>query len=130
LQSKTIDPDIRVYIRDSLDSRDEFRAFTKEIKSEIEETLVTGSQGMFRWVDCLLRILETCMAPDDVKAALKELPKDLDSVYARILESIDGMQRIYIQRAMHWLTFSAQPLTLSQLAEAVRIEYDVDKYGE
>ncbi|CUS13991.1 unnamed protein product, partial [Tuber aestivum] len=84
----------------------------------------------FRWVDCLLRILQTCIAPDDVRAALKKLPKDLDSVYTRILESIDEMQRVYIQRAMHWLTFSVEPLTLSQLAEAVRIEYDVDKYGE
>ncbi|CUS15247.1 unnamed protein product, partial [Tuber aestivum] len=48
LQSKTIDPDIQFYIRNSLDSKDEFREFTEEIKSEVEKTLVTGSQGMFR----------------------------------------------------------------------------------
>ncbi|CUS12931.1 unnamed protein product, partial [Tuber aestivum] len=105
LQSKTIDPDIRTYVQKSLAGKGGFKRFTEEIKDEIEDTLVTRSQGMY-------------------------LPKDLDSVYARILEDIDEMQRIYIQRAMNWLAFSAEPLTLGQLAEAAVIEYDVEKYGE
>ncbi|CUS08888.1 unnamed protein product, partial [Tuber aestivum] len=129
LQSKTIDPDIRFYIRNSLDSKDEFRGFTQEIKSEIEETLVTGSQGMFRWVDCLLRVLQECITPEDVRQALEELPEDLDSVYLRILDSIPKRQKEYIRRAMNWLVFSAEPLTLGQLAEAIVIKYDVNKYG-
>ncbi|CUS10704.1 unnamed protein product, partial [Tuber aestivum] len=130
LQSEIINADIRVYIQNSLDGRDGFKKFSKEIRSEIEDTLVTRSHGMFRWVDCLLRILQECLTPKAVKAALKELPKDLDSVYLRILDSIHETQREYIQRAMHWLAFSAEPLTLGQLAEAVVIEYDVNKYGE
>ncbi|CUS15252.1 unnamed protein product, partial [Tuber aestivum] len=130
LQSETIDPDIRTYIQNSLDGRDGFRKFTKEIRSEIEETLVSGSQGMFRWVDCLLRILEESMTPKSVRDAMKELPGDLDSVYARILDIIPKRQKEFIQRAMHWLAFSAAPLTLGQLAEAVAINYDVTKYGE
>ncbi|KAG0634235.1 hypothetical protein HOY80DRAFT_1099822 [Tuber brumale] len=130
LQSKTVDPDIREYIQKSLDGNDGFENFPNEIKSEIEVTLVARSQGMFRWVVCLLRILEDCIALKDVRAALERLPEDLDSVYSRILESIPGAQREYIQRAMRWLTFSGEPLTLGQLAEAVQIEYVVDKYGE
>ncbi|CUS15245.1 unnamed protein product, partial [Tuber aestivum] len=117
LQSKTVDPDIRSYIQKSLDGRDGFKKFTKEFKTEIEETLVADSQGMFRLVDCLLRILEECLVPTDARAALEELPKDLDSVYSRILGSIHETQRTYVQRAMHWLAFSAEPLTLGQLAE-------------
>ncbi|CUS11673.1 unnamed protein product, partial [Tuber aestivum] len=130
LQSKTIDPDIRTYVQKSLSGKGGFKKFPEEIKNEIEDTLVVRSQGMFRWVDCLLRILEACLAPDDAREALRKLPKDLDSVYTRILESIDEVQRIYIQRAMNWLAFSAVPLTLGQLAEAAVIEYDVEKYGE
>ncbi|CUS15251.1 unnamed protein product, partial [Tuber aestivum] len=122
LQSDTIDADIRSYIHNSLDYKDGFKKFTNEIKSEIEDTLIARSQGMFRWVVCLLRILEDCIAPKDVRAALRKLPKDLDSVYQRILESIPEAQREYVQRAMHWLTFSAEPLTLGQLAEAVQID--------
>ncbi|CUS10751.1 unnamed protein product, partial [Tuber aestivum] len=130
LQSNTIDPDIRSYIQNSLDGRDGLKEFTKEIKMEIEDTLVARAQGMFRWVDCLLRILEECITPKAVRTALQELPKDLDSVYLRILNSIPQAQREYIRRAMHWLAFSAEPLTLGQLAEAIVIEYDVNKYGE
>ncbi|CUS12938.1 unnamed protein product, partial [Tuber aestivum] len=130
LQSKTIDPDIRTYVQKSLSGKDGFKKFTEEIKNEIEDTLVVRSQGMFRWVDCLLRILEACLAPEDAREALRKVPKDLDSVYERILESIDEVQRIYVQRAMNWLAFSVEPLTLGQLAEAAVIEYDVEKYGE
>ncbi|CUS10696.1 unnamed protein product, partial [Tuber aestivum] len=130
LQSEIIDADIRAYIQNSLDGKDGFKKFTKEIRSEIEDTLVSRAQGMFRWVDCLLRILQECITPKAVRGALNGLPKDLDSVYLRILESIHETQREYIQRAMHWLSFSAEPLTLGQLAEAVVIEYDVNKYGE
>ncbi|CUS13282.1 unnamed protein product [Tuber aestivum] len=57
LQSKTVDQDIRTYVQKSLGGKDGFKKFTKEIKNEIEDTLVSSSQGMFRWVDCLLRIL-------------------------------------------------------------------------
>ncbi|CUS08785.1 unnamed protein product [Tuber aestivum] len=128
LQSKIIDPDIRAYIQNSLAGKDGFRKFTKEITIEIEETLVSGSQGMFRWVDCLLRILEECITPKSVRDALKELPEDLDSVYARILDTIPKKQKEYIRRAMNWLAFSAEPLTLGQLAEAIVIEYDVNNY--
>ncbi|CUS12375.1 unnamed protein product, partial [Tuber aestivum] len=130
LQSKTVDPDIRTYVQKSLGGKDRFKKFTKAIKDEIEDTLVSRSQGMFRWVDCLLRILQECITPNDVRAALRELPPDLDSVYLRILESIHEKQGEYLRRAMHWLAFSAVPLTLGQLAEAVVIGYDVDKYGE
>ncbi|CUS15236.1 unnamed protein product, partial [Tuber aestivum] len=84
----------------------------------------------FRWVDCLLGILEDCLTPESMRDALKELPKDLDSVYARTLDLIPEKQKELIQRAMHWLAFSAEPLTLGQLAEAVVIKYDVNEYGD
>ncbi|CUS06966.1 unnamed protein product, partial [Tuber aestivum] len=130
LQSNTIDPDIRSYIQNSLNDRDSLKEFTKGIKMEIEDTLVARSQGMFRWVDCLFRILQECITPKAVRTALQELPKDLDSVYLRILNCIHETQREYIRRAMHWLAFPTEPLTLGQLAEAIVIEYDVNKYGE
>ncbi|CUS12880.1 unnamed protein product, partial [Tuber aestivum] len=45
LQSSIIDPDIRAYVRNSLAGKDGFREFTQGIKDEIEEKLVSGSQG-------------------------------------------------------------------------------------
>ncbi|CUS15219.1 unnamed protein product, partial [Tuber aestivum] len=121
LQSNIIDPDIRSYIQNSLGDRDGLKEFTNEIKSEIEDTLVCRSQGMFRWVHCPLRILQKCITPAAVRAALRALPEDLDSVYLRILNSIHKTQREYIRRAMHWLAFSAKPLTLGHLSEAISL---------
>ncbi|CUS06945.1 unnamed protein product, partial [Tuber aestivum] len=130
LQSSNIDPDIRAYIRNSLAGKDGFRKFSQAIKSEIEEKLVSGSQGMFRWVDCVLRVVEECITPTSVRDALRELPKDLDSIYERILDTIPEKQKEYIRRAMNWLAFSAVPLTLGQLAEAIVMKYEVNNYGE
>ncbi|CUS10689.1 unnamed protein product, partial [Tuber aestivum] len=45
LESKTIDPDIRSYIHNSLDGKDKFQGFTQTTKSEIVEALVVCSLG-------------------------------------------------------------------------------------
>jgi hypothetical protein len=61
---------------------------------------------------------------------LKELLKDLDSTYQRIFESFPESQEKYIQAAMHWLSFSAAPMTLGEIAEAITIDPTLGKAFE
>jgi hypothetical protein len=76
----------------------------------------------FRWVFCQLDSLKKCLTPSDVRKALKSLPKTLDDTYARILLSIDTEQQPKAIAALQWITFSRQPLTIDELAEAVVID--------
>lgn len=76
----------------------------------------------FRWVDCQLDSLGKCLTPTATKAALYSLPKSLDQTYDRILQSIPDEYRQQAQTALQWLAYSARPLHLSELAEAVAVE--------
>ena len=60
-----------------------------------------------------------------LRGALATLPKTLDDTYARILCNIDEQYNSYkneVLKVLQWLTFSARPLQLGELAEIVAID--------
>lgn len=61
-----------------------------------------------------------------LRTALKSLPTTLDETYARILDSIDEDKHHYALRLLQWLTFSARPMTLAEVAEAIVVEVNED----
>lgn len=76
---------------------------------------------MFREVDCQFEALRKCHTPKDIRKALKSLPKTLDETYKRILLSIDEEHRFITRRALQWIAYSFDQLTVKQLAEAASI---------
>jgi ankyrin repeat protein len=71
-------------------------------------------------------VLSKCRAEAKVRAALRNLPKDLDAFYDRMLIEIDEDDREYAYRALQWLAYSARPLRVTELTEAVIVEPDRD----
>jgi hypothetical protein len=57
---------------------------------------------------------------------LKSLPKTLDETYERILCNISEGYIDYAIRILRWLTFSARPLTVEEVAEVVAIHVEGD----
>jgi ankyrin repeat protein len=53
-----------------------------------------------------------------VREELSSMPATLDETYDRILRSVPSSQQRFVQSALHWLSFSARPLLLEELAEA------------
>ncbi len=81
----------------------------------------------FRWVACQLDSLGGCFHLPHLRQALASLPKTLDDTYARILCHIDNQYNQYNQQVLkilQWLTFSARPLELEELAETFAIDVD------
>ena len=66
----------------------------------------------------------------DVKAALDQLPPDLDSTYDDILLRVDELDREYLKKALQFIAFSARPMTLVEIAETVIIEPDMSELDE
>jgi ankyrin repeat protein len=62
------------------------------------------------------------MRPREVANALKTLPKTLDDTYDRILLEIAEEHRRDVVSALTWLIFSARPLLLEELADAIVID--------
>jgi len=50
------------------------------------------------------------------------LPKDLDETYARILDNINEDYRRDALKILQWLTYSARPLQLEEVAEVIAID--------
>jgi hypothetical protein len=73
-------------------------------------------------VKCQLDVLGKCITARDVRKSLNKLPSTLDETYERILLGIDTQERDKAYAALQWLIFSARPLRLEELAEAVVIE--------
>jgi hypothetical protein len=71
-------------------------------------------------------VLRKCLKVGAIRKTLKSLPKTLDETYDRILCGIDELYRDDTYRVLLWLAFSARPVTLAEVAEALAI--DVDNY--
>ncbi|KAH8756434.1 hypothetical protein BGZ57DRAFT_957852 [Hyaloscypha finlandica] len=129
IQDAKIDADIRLFVCNSIAKGPKMKRWSTSVKAEVESALVQGAKGMFRWVKCQLDVLRNCATPRDLKKALKALPPTLDETYERILLSIDKDDRGKAHTALQWLTFSARPLQLQEVAEAVVMEPECDSFS-
>ena len=59
-----------------------------------------------------------------LRKALASLPRTLNDTYTRILCNIDEDHYRYALRILQWLTYSARPLELAELAEVVAIDVE------
>jgi len=63
-----------------------------------------------------------------VRRALCTLPRTLDDTYDRILTNIPPEYRREAHYALQMLTVSIRPLTLSEVAEAVAVDCENEKF--
>ena len=72
----------------------------------------------FHWVRCQVDAISECSTVNDIKIALKSLPKDLNETYERILRKIVDKGEATAARAqtiLMWLVGSMRPLGLLEL---------------
>ncbi|KAH6700698.1 hypothetical protein BKA61DRAFT_529805, partial [Leptodontidium sp. MPI-SDFR-AT-0119] len=108
-----------------LDARMQSRSCNKwqaEEKSKITSSLATQADGMFRLVALQMDKLNTLLSRSKRREAMTTLPKSLNHCYDRLMEDIDESNHGIAQKALTWLLFSARPLTLAELAEAIMVK--------
>jgi hypothetical protein len=57
---------------------------------------------------------------------LNSLPSGLYETYDRILSKVNKADRGDTKMFLRWLCFSTRPMTLSQIAEAVVVDFDAE----
>ncbi|KAF9231976.1 hypothetical protein BU15DRAFT_81761 [Melanogaster broomeanus] len=115
--------DMYFHISTELESRDRLKILSHDLQVEIRDALMEKADGMFRWVQCQLDRLNGCWSLGHLREVLDTLPRTLYGTYERMLRAIDKTEfggRV-AQRALVWLVTTLQPLTLSQLAEALAL---------
>lgn len=80
----------------------------------------------FRWAVCQLDGLGNCLNLPMLRKALKSLPKTLDETYARVLCNIDEEHSENALKMLRWLTYSARPLQIEEIAEVVAVDVEDD----
>jgi hypothetical protein len=75
-------------------------------------------------VVCQLDVLRKCVTVDMLRKTLRSLPQSLDETYERILSNIDEQHSDYVHKVLQWLAFSARPVTLAEVADALSVNLD------
>ncbi|KGO44417.1 hypothetical protein PEX1_072020 [Penicillium expansum] len=113
-------PDIENFIETELENRIESGQLTigsPLLILEIQDALLSGSQGMFLWVALQIESLCTMESDEEIRQALADLPKDLSETFSRTLRP--KSQNTRQREILAILTVAQSPLTLHQLREAL-----------
>ncbi|RYN35548.1 hypothetical protein AA0114_g11715 [Alternaria tenuissima] len=124
LQRDVVDQDIQRYVQQRLHDDKSLAKWNKDaaVRQEIEVALMRRACGMFRWAVCQLDTLGKCCNRAMLRKSLATLPRTLDQTYDRILTAISEEYAEYAMRILQWLTFSARPLSVEEIAEVVAID--------
>ena len=96
-----------------------------ELLAEVERSLFRGADGMFLWVDLVVKALKGQRTAKDIRATVRELPQTLDAVYEDTIKSIlekDEKLRKLVLRTILWITNAKRPLRRDELLEALAVE--------
>jgi hypothetical protein len=69
--------------------------------------------------------LQGCLNQDDLEDRLESLPHDLDEVYDRIVSGLDKKYLEDVLKILQWLSFSARPLLLTEIAQVTGVVPDL-----
>jgi hypothetical protein len=76
---------------------------------------------------CQLDALRKCLKLDQLRKALKSLPKDLDETYGRILDNIDREDNSKDAfKILQWLAYSTRPLRIEEMVEVIAVDIKGD----
>ena len=80
----------------------------------------------FRLASLQINELQDCHNEDELEGQLQCLPHDLDEVYDRIISGIKRHREDALT-ILQWLSFSARPLKLAEVAQVTCVVPDTDR---
>jgi hypothetical protein len=92
----------------------------------VHRGIVADIAARFRWVALQLAELKNCLSEHEIMQQLENLPKDLDNIYKRILESIDRKYSADTMTFLQWLAFSRRPMEMAEIAEAITVDFSLE----
>ncbi|KAJ7114802.1 hypothetical protein C8R44DRAFT_709937 [Mycena epipterygia] len=119
---RTTQNDIRLFVSHELRSK-RWLQHVAHRAEEITAKVVERSNGMFRLAACLLHEISRSKLNPDLDTRLALLPGDLFGIYSRFLKSIDQTDFVYVATVLRWLVYSAQPITLLELEDALAFDF-------
>ena len=103
-----IDADIKAFVEAKVAASP--RLSQPSVKTLVIKRLCESHEGMFLWVQYMVKELKSCVSLEQVQEELRELPKGLDAVYQRILqrlqETLDKQTFKLCSKVLTWVITS------------------------
>ncbi|KAI1317488.1 hypothetical protein F5Y16DRAFT_406622 [Xylariaceae sp. FL0255] len=100
MSNSNVREDIRRYIKTSMAKHPNWRFWGDDFQKEIEAKVAVESKGMFRYAVCQLDVLKRMRNQQQIRDALRTLPKDLFATYERILTEIPEENKQFARTAL------------------------------
>ncbi|TGO50759.1 hypothetical protein BOTNAR_0380g00010 [Botryotinia narcissicola] len=127
VQDPNITEDIKKYLNENISS---FRRtmWSSDLKDEVVESVARQADGMFRLAALQLDSMKRHRTVSAIRKGLNQLPSSLDIFYERALNEIPEEDQCYVKIALQWITYTARPLTVLELSEAVVVQIESPPY--
>ncbi|KAH8901526.1 hypothetical protein GQ53DRAFT_800907 [Thozetella sp. PMI_491] len=102
-----VEKDIRAFVRAKMNSNYLMRRWQPMFPT-IENSIVAGAQGMFRWAECQIQMIERLRDETQLGEVLRNLPSDLAETYIRILQRIPPADWTFFRRILVWVSGHAR----------------------
>ncbi|PQE10853.1 nacht domain protein [Rutstroemia sp. NJR-2017a BBW] len=133
IRKDTITSDINSYLRHSISElirSGDLVIGNPSLEEDIFSALSAGAQGMFLWAK--FQLDELCQLETDaaITKALRNLPRDLEETFDRLLQRVLGDERReLVKRMFNWIICARRPLHMDELREAIAFTVD-DEYWD
>ncbi|KAF7503410.1 hypothetical protein GJ744_003893 [Endocarpon pusillum] len=95
-----------------------------DVEALIDE-LLDKSQGSFLWVRLILQRLDNVWNRKAITKVMQEVPDDMNALYSRILEEMEGKPNKDLAKAiLRWTICAGRSLTTTELQEAIQRDID------
>lgn len=124
--------DIRAYISTRI-SHKEVR-WSQNLLENVQGKLLLKSDGMFLWVDLIVRTLKAKTTPKQIHDAVSKVPRGLEEIYDFALQRIwdleDEENRQTALNAILWTMNAVRPLSQTEMLEVLAIRPGTTKIDE
>ncbi|KAF2632955.1 purine and uridine phosphorylase, partial [Macroventuria anomochaeta] len=122
-ESETISREVNCVIRYRVDQFTKKERLSEEIKTCLEDRLLTIEHRTYLWVYLVFDSLKDFgfkRTPKGMASALMTLPRSVDQVYEQILNK--SKDRSMVQKALSIVLAANRPLTLSEMSIAIEVD--------
>lgn len=117
--------DIRAYVRNAV--RDALPEDEEQIREDIIDQVLAKAGGSFLWVKLATETLhDNWHTQDDICKVLTEMPRGMEHLYDRMLESIQSQStrlQVMAKRILTWAACCWRPLSIAELQVALEPEF-------
>ena len=127
-EEKSLTKDIESFIDAGINKLLAGRKGLRKLLPEIRSSLIDRADGMFLLVRLLLEELQTVVpaSPQNIRLALKSLPKSLGNAYEKMLMRIPINSREWAKKTLCWVLYASRPLSTSELETALAVHEGTD----